>query len=434
MDKLDKDKMMQEGHVEKVIMKGEGLIREPSGKICFIPYVLPQEKILYQIDRERKDFDEGSLKELLEPHPLRTAPQCPHFGICEGCQLQHAPIELQRELKCSWLVDQFKRTCKQTPPPLPLMQPLEEWYYRRVVDFHWEKEAQESAGKLGYRNHEGKLIPITTCEIVRGGGQTVEKVYSFLAQTQLPQARVRYIQSNASLIVIELPSKEGVSTIIETLKNLWPYPGIDGHFLTYKFETLFHLGQQHIEEKIDGLHISWHGLGFLQNHLKGSLAFYKWLEERMLPFQEGALWLDLYCGTGVSALMAARQGWQVLAMEISAPAVEMARVNAKRNRLEASVSFEVQDLNRGLGQKWPSKKKLGGILVNPPRTGLSKPLIESINRSKCPRLLYLSCDPVTLCRDLQHFLSQGFYLKDWKAFDCFGQTSHFETAVWLERN
>jgi 23S rRNA (uracil1939-C5)-methyltransferase len=422
---------MHEGHIDKVILKGEGLIRQPSGKICFIPYVLPQEEVRYSLTRKHKDFDEGHLEEVLSAHPLRITPKCPHFGLCQGCQLQHAPIELQREMKCQWLIEQFTRTCKQTPPPLPEMDPLQSWHYRRVVDFQWQ-QSKEGEALLGYAGKQGELIALSTCELIQGGQKSLQYAKTFMKASGFKAARVRFIQSRKKLAVIELPDTYHLEEHLIRVKALWPYPGLDGLMLTHRFEKLLGLGAEEIEDEVHGLTISWHGLGFLQNHFEGSLAFYKWLEERMGSPGGSSFWLDLYCGVGITALMAARLGWQVKGLEISSPAIEIAKKNAARNQLTRA-QFETADLNKGIKNFHFSSKKLGGILVNPPRTGIAKPLMESLCQLESSKLLYLSCDPATLCRDLKVFLDCGFHLKDWKAFDCFGQTSHFETAVWLER-
>lgn len=425
---------MNEGLIEKCIMGGDGLLKEPSGKVCFISYVLPGEKVSYEITNEHKAFNRARLLKVLEPSSLRIEPKCPHYGVCQGCQLQHAPIDWQRDMKRSWLIEQVKRTCKIEPPELPPMDLLLEWQYRRVADWHWEN------GKLGYRDSLGALIPISTCEIVQGSSQTVKKASALMQELELTKARIRWIQSsNKTIAVIELPSRESEKESIQKLKALWPYAGINGFHLVYQHQSLFQIGEAEIEEDIDGLLISWHAQGFLQNHLQGSLAFYKWLAERMKPIQTidnpnqlNRNWLDLYCGTGITSLMAARLGWQVLGLEISAEAIKMAHKNGQVNQLAKQTHFEVCDLNRPLGKKL-IPKKLGGILVNPPRTGLSQPLLSFIQKSNCSKLLYLSCDPATFCRDLKELLVHGFQLRDWKAFDCFGQTSHFETAAELIR-
>jgi 23S rRNA (uracil1939-C5)-methyltransferase len=334
-------------------------------------------------------------------------------------------------MKRSWLLEQFKRVCKQTPPGLESMEALESWQYRRVVDWHWEKN------ELGYRNAQGELIPISTCEIVQGGQKSLLKAKKLMQALNIESAKLRWIQnSERTLAVIEIPSLEKAPLIIEKISNFWPESELDGLHLVHKHEGLCHLGHQEIAENIEGLAIKWHVQGFLQNHLQGSLSFYRWLENKMerQESETRSIWLDLYCGTGVTAIMAARQGWNVFGYEISAPAIKMARKNAKANKWDATCHFDVRDLNRPLDKLVPEPKKLGGILVNPPRTGLSRPIIEYINASACQKILYLSCDPATLCRDLKLFLENGFQLKDWKTFDCFAQTSHFETAAMLVRD
>lgn len=410
---------MPQGKVEKVAFGASGIIREPSGRLVFVPATLPQEHIEYEIEQAKPDFAKGRLLNIIKPHPLRHFAPCPHFGVCNGCELQHASYELQLQLKQQWLQEQFRRIAK-LDIDMPPIQGFKPWAYRRSVEWSFEN------GQLGYKDAYGNVFAIYRCLLIENDLAALELVKELLAHLKITKARIRWVYQEKGLPILALETPATIDNKI--MEQFWRRENgqLAGLLLHKRRKIIRVYGQHRIKADVLGLEISWDSLGFLQNHFEGSLAFYQWLIDHL---GSGGNLLDLYCGVGITSLLAAKRGWQVTGMEISPVSIELAKENARANRLDACCRFSCCNLS----QKPLDLSIYDVLLTNPPREGMTPALVENIGQSHLRRVLYLSCHPATLARDVKALTQVGFSICALQAFDCFGQTTHFETAIALQR-
>jgi 23S rRNA (uracil1939-C5)-methyltransferase len=175
-----------------------------------------------------------------------------------------------------------------------------------------------------------------------------------------------------------------------------------------------------------GITCSYSPLGFVQNHAEQAGYLYDWILEKN---KKNKKILDLYCGVGATSLLLAKEGNEVVGVELNSTSVELAIQNKQYNRIN-NVQFSCADVEEALPKLLASFTP-DAIIVNPPKIGVTPGVLKILGESKSP-ITYISCNPPTLARDLEYLSRQGFILKDLQAFDMFPQTTHLETAVYLE--
>lgn len=423
---------MSEGEVKralikKVIFGGDGLAHEDSGKVLFVPFTLPGEEIGYKTKESKRHFSRGQLQKVFKEHHERVVPRCPHYGVCGGCQLQHASYSLQLELKRKWLQESLKRIGLIDIDPDDL-QFFKHWEYRRSVTWIYKEK------RLGYSNKEGHFLPINVCYLLEDSQKALRDTLRVAEKLQLQETRVRFLKTDEGpILCIETDkiSKELVTKVFDEEKNLF------AGFCFYKsHQLIFEIGQATLRENILGLEVSYSALSFIQNHREGAQAFYSWIKDKLEkgPCQNKIL-VDLYCGVGITTLLAAALGFEAHGFEISSFATSQAKLNAQSNRLESCSHFYTADLSKAEFEKklksLINPKSIDTWIVNPPREGISETVLKQLLKSG-KKLIYLSCDVTTLARDLRR-LQERYEIENLKAFDCFGQTTHFETVVYLKQ-
>lgn len=419
---------MESGFIEQTVFGGDGLLKESDGRVVFIPCTLPHEQVTYEITEAKRSFARASLCQIIKSHPQRVAPPCPHYQICQGCQLQHASVELQREMKRSWLQDLLKRL-GSTEINAPDLTPCKPWNYRRSVEWLWQD------GSLGYSSAFGQFIPIKTCLLFEGSEEYLNIMAHLLHDLSLSSARIRLLRSPQEM---KLPIA-GLDTPIilnpALLNPIWErYKNKLGGLIFHQGKKIYAtFGEPFSEGDVLGLPIRWHGLSFVQNHIKGSLAFYAWIEEQLKNNYDETQpdLIDLYCGVGITSLLAARAGYHVHGFEINPLAIACARHNATHHAWKERVHFYASNLRKF---KNTSLVHVKHWIVNPPKSGIDEGAMRALMGPSTRNIIYLSCNPATLARDIKIMRGSGFTIKKLHAFDCFAQTTHFETVVYLQRN
>jgi 23S rRNA (uracil1939-C5)-methyltransferase len=341
--------------IEDVAFGGKGVARD-EGKAIFIPFTIDGERVTAKIVREKKQFAEGELVELLDPSPQRTAPECPYFGRCGGCVYQHINYGHQLELKARQVEQAMRRIGRLAEPPMrPIIPSPLPYGYRNRVTVH----AQD--GVVGfYRVDVHELLDIKRCPIA------APEVNDALAQ--LRAGRVR-----------------------------------DGHYTLRA-----HLGPRVFAQTNDGVAET------LVDLIAG-----------MLP-APGKLLIDAFCGAGFFTKRLAHQFERVVGIDWDRFAIEAAQKDAAAN--EAYVAGDVTTELRWLLQQ--SDLTSAALIVDPPATGLSAEMRRAILDSPPQTMIYVSCNPPTLARDIAE-LRQRFSVLSITPLDMFPQTAEIECAVHL---
>ena len=365
-----------------------------NGQVVFAAYGIPGEKVLVEVYQEKQAYIKGKISHVVDPSPHRTKPPCPYFGICGGCQWQHIAYPFQLELKQRILREQLEQIgnihSPYIPPTLPSPDP---WHYRNHARF-----SVDTSGRLGFtRADNHKFLAIDYCHLMH------PEINSTLAQLQgrgagAHQVSVRYgVRTGERLIQ---PSLQHLGIPIESGQ-------------THYFETLF------------GYRFRVSSPSFFQVNSHQAERLVGAVRDR-LELKGDDLLVDAYAGVGTFAVLMAPYVKMVVAIEESASAMEDAEVNC--------AGFKNVQLARGKTEVvLPElKERPDAVILDPPRVGCHKKVLEALLNIAPPRIVYVSCDPATLARDLGILCQHGYRLKEAFPVDMFPQTYHIESVATLE--
>jgi 23S rRNA (uracil1939-C5)-methyltransferase len=391
--------------VEKLVYGGEGLGRL-EGRAVLMPFVLPGERARVRVVSEKPGMVRAGLREVLAAAPERVAPPCPYFMRCGGCHYQHAPYEMQLALKRGILEDQLRRIGKIAPPGQIEVVAGEPWGYRNRVQLHI------AGGALGYRAAQShKLCPIESCPISSPAiNGAIGILREMLRDPRWPRF-VRGIELFTNETEMQLNVVEADRPVARRFFD-WcaeRIPGLVSGGLDY--HAAGHLWR-----------VS-HGSFFQVNrYLIGKLV------ETALDGAEGQTALDLYAGVGLFSLAMAERFAAVTAVESGAHAAGDLRCNAER----AGLAVRVEQTD---AEVWMEQLQTAPdfVLLDPPRAGIGKRMVERLAQLRPPRLEIVSCDPATLARDLAGLTAAGYGIERLTLVDLFPQTYHLETVARLRR-
>jgi 23S rRNA (uracil1939-C5)-methyltransferase len=389
--------------VEKLVYGGEGLGRL-EGRAVLAPFVLPGERARVRGVAERPGLLRAGLLEVLAPAPERVAPECPYFMRCGGCHYQHAPYAMQLTLKCAILEDQLRRIGKIAPPAEIGVVAGEPWSYRNRVQLHIAN------GALGYRAAQShKLCAIESCPISSPAiNATIGILREMLTDSRWPRF-VRAIELFTNETGVQLNVVEADRPVARRFFD-WcaeRIPGLISGVLDY--QAAGHLWR-----------VS-HGSFFQVNRF-----LIDKLVETALDGAEGQTALDLYAGVGLFSLALAKRFAEVTAVESGARAADDLRCNAER----AGLALRVEQTD---AEVWMEQLETAPdfVLLDPPRAGIGKRMVERLAQLRPPRLAIVSCDPATLARDLAGLVAAGYRIDRLTLVDLFPQTYHLETVTHL---
>jgi len=410
--------------IDSVAFGGDGVARW-DGLVVFTPFTLPEETVEVEICQKKSNFARASLKEIITKNPKRIDPPCPYFTKCGGCQLQHANYPYQLELKKKFIEDSLRRIGKIEFPVGKIFPSTKPFGYRRHISLRIRTE--KNTPSLGFASHTGSFLPINSCLIFN---EPEDPILLLLKETleklSLPlEGRVKIIKGEKGYVVtfvFEKPISEQNEQLLGSLIFADSVTGIIVQ--TPKKETTF--GDVSLSFVCNDLTFAYSPCSFIQNHQEQSTEIYN----RILDLLKNARKiLDLYCGIGISTLLLAKEGKEMIGVEINPSAVALAKQNALTNNLQ-NVTFSASSADSSASEYLESFMP-DAILVNPPKTGLSLQVKESLCFKTVEQIVYISCDPPTLSRDLAYLTEAGFIIKAIEGFDMFPQTTHVETVVYL---
>jgi len=432
---------------------GEGVVRD--GKTVFVAGALPGESIKFRRTRAHRQHDEAELVEVLTPSPDRVVPRCPHFGVCGGCALQHLSPEAQLAARQTELQDNLERLGQVTPQTWlpPLRGPV--WGYRRRARLGAKFVTKKGKVVVGFRERLAPYITdVSHCDVLTPPvGDLVTPLADLIMTLQirerLPQIEVAVADNAVALVfrVLDPPSPADLERFREFRDThgvrLYLQPkGLDSiNELDAPGEPLRY-GLPKFKVELEFLPSDFIQINGAVNEALVSRAV------ELLELTPSSEVLDLFCGIGNFTLPMARSAKRVVGVEGDAALVARARHNAQRNQLE-NTEFHVADLAR-LGASGPGKpaaKPIAGgaalatppwlrkgythIVLDPPRAGALEVLASVVSLDP-QRVLYISCHPGSLARDLGVLVNEhGFTLEAAGVLDMFPHTAHFESLAVL---
>ena len=390
---------------------GDAMGRLPDGRAIFVPFGLPGERVRVQVTEQKNNYARGEIVEIVEASPERIQARCTHFAICGGCHYQHLPYSKQLEAKKDILHDQLKRIGKiPNPPVAPTVASPSEWNYRNHVQFHLTEN-----GKIGFVNAAGnKVIRISECHLPETNINAFWPGLQFESNMDIERVSLRTGADDDLMLLLESDSPDAPELELEA--------GISVAHV-YEDHTVVMAGDDHILIRVLGRDFKVSAPSFFQVNTMMAEKMVEHLLSALPVTREDTL-LDLYSGVGLfSAFFASRAG-RVIGIESSPSACEDFAINLDEFENVDLYEGEAEEILPALVAQIANPPY---IIVDPPRAGLDRHVLDALVKLGPRIIAYVSCDPSTLARDAKRLIEGGYALKQVTPFDLFPQTYHIES-------
>ncbi len=406
--------------VKKLVYGGYGFAQK-EGKSVLVDYALPGEIVEVQTLQEKKDYLLARVKRVIMPSSARREPPCPYFGVCGGCQLQHMEYPSQVRSKEEILLETLNRIGKLELKKLEHSVFSEEFGYRVRVQF------KVSEGKLGFfkrKSHE--IVEIKECPVAHPSVNELIPSLKELAKKVkgLKEIHVFYSPHEEEFLIKLLSEKYFPKEKLKRLREGVLPKRVVGVSL-YKENRLYNLGRDFTFVKVGSYKYRVSMDSFIQvNHLL-------WEDFCGSAIPEGRFnrVLELHCGIGFFSLFLAERSDFVLAYDTNRSAIKDAEYNAKINSI-GNVSFQHESGLEAL--KKHAGENIDLLFLDPPRSGLSEGEAKIIKKNKPREIVYVSCEPTTLARDLKVLVEGRYRLVSVRMVDNFPNTYHIEAIAYLK--
>jgi 23S rRNA (uracil1939-C5)-methyltransferase len=416
--------------VERPVYRGQGLARH-HGQVVFVPRGLPGDRLRVRVVSVTPGYATAEVEEVLSPAPGRVDARCPHFAACGGCAYQHLDPAAQAALKEAVLLDALRRAGTPWEKPIPVRpSPPEGWRTRATLHV----EPARDGLRLGFhREGSHEVVDVQRCLQLSPPMMAAARALrdALAARPGLARA-VRDVELAESFdgrrLVASLDAAldprqaAGAAAIADAVPGLTGLGVMAGEGKRRRFLLL--KGDAHVDAVVHGIHLRAHVQSFFQANRFLVDALVQEVLDRTPP---GGSVLDLYAGVGLFALPLGRRADEVRGLELSPTAVEDARANAEGAGLR-HVRIHHGDVREMA--TWPPRPD-ERVVLDPPRTGAGPEVVRMIAGRRPASVVYVSCDPPTLGRDLKVFAAEGYRPETIAGFDLFPDTFHLETVVHL---
>ena len=450
MEQLKKNKIF-EAEIEAYNSEGSGVARI-LGRAIFVPRTIVGETWRIVIVKVTASAVYGRALEPVKISPERRAPECENYLRCGGCSLWHMSYDEELRFKKQRVNDALRHIGRQTVQAETIIGSDEVTHYRNKGIYAVREQGGKACkGFFAPRSHE--LVPVESCliqsEIADKAADAVVRflnengIRAYDEKTRRGLVRHVYVRravnTTDAVAVIVASGGFGARTqaLVEHMRRACPeLSGIvlnvnksDGNtVLAGDFHTLW--GREFIRDSLGGIVYELAPQAFYQINPPQAEKLYRKAVEYAAP--EGKTVLDMYCGAGTISLFLARAAKQVIGAEIIPEAVENARENARRNGIE-NAGFICADASEAAEKFLRDGVRPEVVVVDPPRKGMDEAAVRALCGMEPDRVVYVSCNPATLARDITVFNSSGYELKCAEAVDMFPRTSHVETVCLLSK-
>ncbi|MCX7921219.1 MAG: 23S rRNA (uracil(1939)-C(5))-methyltransferase RlmD [Clostridia bacterium] len=433
--------------------EGQGVGRVNNFTV-FIDGALVGEKVRIKVIKINKNYGVGKLLEILTPSSQRTTPFCAHYKRCGGCGIQHMNYQAQLQFKTNTVKDNIRRLGKLEDVVIHDTIGMENaMNYRNKAQYPvGQVKGNTLIGFYATRSHD--IIDITSCGIQSSVSDKVRQVCKdFIIKNNIEiydeekgtglirhiMTRVGYKTGEVMVVVVinkdDLPRKQ---QLVKELTSA--IPEIRSILLNInKKKTNVILGDRNVKlygeevitDYIGRYKFNISPLSFFQvNPVQTEVLYSKALEYAGLTGKETVF--DLYCGIGTISLFLSEKAKKVYGVEVVEEAIDDARENARINGVE-NIEFMVGEAERVIPEVYKSGVTADVVVVDPPRKGCDEVLLETLVDMQPQRIVYVSCNPSTLARDLKYLEEKGYKAVEVQPVDMFPQTAHVETVVLIER-
>ncbi|MEO0234351.1 MAG: RsmD family RNA methyltransferase [candidate division WOR-3 bacterium] len=404
--------------IEKIVSDGRGIGRF-EGKVFFINEVIPDEVVEVERVNEKKNFTEGKIVSIVKKSPYRVNPLCQYYKDCGGCSFQHIDYRYHKIIKTQILKELLKMNSKiNYEDGIEFVESIP-FFYRNKITLRVNEK-----GLSLLKEKSNEFVNIDSCQIVN---QKINEIIHVLNRMNLYGKNVHKVSirlSRAGKIlltfytdIIDLSFSSlffeslNVDNLIVFLKNQKPvYLKGKGELVNLIDENIFHFSHSN----------------FLQVNDFIAEKLYTYLHSVV---KKGENLLDLFSGIGIYSIIFNRMFKKIYSVEGNTSSVHFQRKNIKENKIN-----NISVINRFIDSTFELGKNIyfDTVIIDPPREGVDKIFLKSILPKIKDQLIYISCDPATLTRDI-NTIKEEFFIKEIKIFDMFPQTKHFETVVIFER-
>jgi 23S rRNA (uracil1939-C5)-methyltransferase len=419
---------MQLVQIEKPIYGGAFLARV-EGKAVFVPLALPVEQARVRVIEEKRGYAAAEVEEIVTAAAERVAPGCRHFGTCGGCQYQHAEYKAQLVYKQAILRETLERGGVRAPGEIAVLSG-EPWAYRNRIRLAFDAE-----GKAGYRGRRSHAVvaidecPIAAPSLVQAAFSAADLLRRFGAPSRPAELSLFCDAAETSMLASVFTNGAARVSLTDYFDALLQQiPSLRGVELVE-----LHQGQPRTVARAGTESISYGAAGFEYRVDQG--AFFqvnRWLMDELVECVthglSGGLAWDLFAGVGLFARKLGESFRHVVAVESATAAMAALKENLTGTSATTVKAATLEFLRGAVRGKRPDL-----IVVDPPRAGLGAETTELLGRIGAPRLVYVSCDPATLARDLRALVGAGYAIERMTLADLFPQTFHLETVVRLRR-
>ncbi|MDD5085697.1 MAG: 23S rRNA (uracil(1939)-C(5))-methyltransferase RlmD [Candidatus Omnitrophica bacterium] len=420
--------------IQKIVYPGRSLSAQ-EGKVIFTDEGLPGELVEIEILKEKKNYLEARTVRVVEPSPHRVKPRCDHYKICSPYQCIDYPFQL--EIKAGQIKEIFSHDLKIDLSGLRVTASEKEWGYRNKIHLHilWDKD------KPRFAYHEAEslntFVEIEKCFLISDEANSLLALFLKAAEIQklrsVEEVTIRESSYNKEMLIVLYASSAKHSgplqKIAEELKSEFPLRGVICIVRKERsVDEIIISGDDEIEERIDDKIFRLGPESFFQINTGVLKELIKDMRGELSLAGKETL-ADFYTGIGTFGIALASEVREVIGVESSAENTAFLRKNIGLNGVK---NFKVCE---GAAEEWLSKTlsgKVDALIVDPPRKGIGEAMSAKIVEAAVPLIVYISCNPSTLVRDLKILLGK-YSLKRLQAYDFFPQTPHIETCAILTR-
>ncbi len=410
--------------IEKLTFGGAG-IGKVEGKVIFVRGGIPGEILKVKITKEKGRYAEAGIEEILRPSSERTPPRCPVFGRCGGCQWQHITYSSQLKYKEEILKETLQRIggLKGVEIESIIPSPKDYWYRNRVTLSTWFQKGEH---RVGYHEEKSKgRIAVDGCPISsKPIDRAIFRLAKFLISTpRYPLKKIHIASDESTAYIGFVPIRKNDSKSLNSICNHL------GRFIEEE-KVLIPENEEEFEFNLLGLRFYSAPSVFIQANKEINELLIQTVDEwANLKGHERVL--DLYCGIGTFSLYVARRVEEVVGVDVNARAVSLANKSARANSI-TNVVFYALPSELFVEEAVRQGNKFDLIILDPPREG-AKEALKRISGLSSEKIIYISCDPPTLARDLKMLTELGYQILKIRLFDMFPQTYHIESVALVSK-
>ena len=462
---MSKNKLFESVEIFDIGSRGQTIAKSDEGIVLMVKNGVPGDIVDIKTYRKKKNYYLGNIVNYHSYSKFRVDPKCEHFGLCGGCKLQNISYDYQTKLK----EDKIKHSLNkifQNVNINPILKCKNQFNYRNKLEFSFTdnkwltndeiKKKNNDIDRRGIGFHKAgmwdKVVDIKKCHLQEEPSNKIRIALKEFAKknnisfynTRLKKGLLRTVTIRSSslnqfMVLVQFfeNNEKNISLVMNFLKDsfkeiyslLYCINNKENDSI-YDREIILYNGKNYIEEKIKDLIFKIYPKSFFQTNIKQTLKLYKIIHE-FSDLNGNEVVYDLYSGLGTISQFIAKDAKKVIGIESIEEAVISAKNSAKENNI-TNVDFEAGDMRKLFSSEFISRHGICDLIItDPPRDGMHKDVIKEIIKLKTPKIVYVSCNPSTQCRDLE-LLKETYDITKVQPVDMFPHTDHVENIVLLE--